>query len=149
MIQLRNKNSLGFTLIELLVVVAIIGMLVSVIMVSFGQARLRSRDAKRLSDMTQVRSGLDLYFNHGDGYPNSSSWSSGVLDCNGTRIMDVPKDPITGAFYLYSTQNAVTGCGGVLYKDYYVEFTTEGNTEIGNAGTYYISPRGITTTAPF
>jgi prepilin-type N-terminal cleavage/methylation domain-containing protein len=149
MFKKLNKNNKGFTLIELLVVIAIIGMLLSVIMVSFGQSRLRSRDAKRLSDMQQIRSGMDLYFNHGGGYPDPADWASGNLACSGTQIMEVPVDPVTGVPYVYGTQNATTGCGGTLYKEYYIQFATEGHTDIGDADTYYMSSTGFSTSAPF
>jgi len=56
----------GFTLIELLIVIAIIGLLSTLAMVSMSSARAKARDAKRLSDLSQIRSGMELYFNdHG------------------------------------------------------------------------------------
>jgi len=70
MIQtLRNKNQRGFTLIELLVVIAIIGLLASVVLLALNSARAKSRDAKRVADIRQVMSGLELYFNDCGSYP--------------------------------------------------------------------------------
>ena len=60
-----KKTEKGFTLIELLVVIAIIGLLSSIILISFTQFRMRSRDARRVSDMKQLKTGLDLYLKHG------------------------------------------------------------------------------------
>jgi type II secretion system protein G len=67
---LRAKNkSLGFTLIELLVVIAIIGILAAVVLVSLNSARSKSRDARRLSDIHQLQTALELFYNDNGGYP--------------------------------------------------------------------------------
>lgn len=70
--KLRNKNKAGFTLIELLVVIAIIGLLASVVLLALNSARQKSRDAKRLADVRQIASALELYYNDMNGYPTGS-----------------------------------------------------------------------------
>lgn len=67
--RLDRDASGGFTLIELLVVVAIIGLLASIVIVSLYHSRVKSRDTKRISDMTQMASALELYHNTYFGYP--------------------------------------------------------------------------------
>jgi prepilin-type N-terminal cleavage/methylation domain-containing protein len=149
----------GFTLIELLVVVAIIGLLASVIVVATGNARLKARDAKRLSDMQQIKSGLNVYLDFGGGFPAKAAWdtaqsSSGQLTCGSDNALKVPQDPLNfsnpGFTYTYAHGgSSLSGCGGTVYGDYYVEFQLEGSTSYGAAGTYYLGQRGITTSAPF
>ncbi|HET9699140.1 MAG TPA: prepilin-type N-terminal cleavage/methylation domain-containing protein, partial [Terriglobales bacterium] len=56
-----SRRDEGFTLIELLVVVAIISLLSSIGLIAFQDARQKSRDAKRLSDMTQMANALEIY----------------------------------------------------------------------------------------
>jgi prepilin-type N-terminal cleavage/methylation domain-containing protein len=62
----------GFTLLELLVVIAIIGVLASIVMASLNSARSKARDAKRLSDVSQIKTALELYFNQYGYYPDCS-----------------------------------------------------------------------------
>ncbi len=52
----------GFTLIELLVVIAIIGILSSVVLASLNSARAKSRDARRIADLKQIATALELYY---------------------------------------------------------------------------------------
>jgi prepilin-type N-terminal cleavage/methylation domain-containing protein len=79
---ISHKNSRGFTLIELLVVIAIISLLSSVIMVSINNARIRARDARRMSDLKEIKTALELYYNAKGYYPASDcGW-----DCNGYRV---------------------------------------------------------------
>lgn len=68
---LQTKNQKGFTLIELLVVIAIIGLLASVVLLSLNSARARSRDARRVADIAQMRSALELYLNDNGTYAST------------------------------------------------------------------------------
>lgn len=146
------KNHGGFTLIELLVVVAIIGMLVSVIMVSMDTSRRKSRDAKRFTDIDQVKSGLDLFYLHAGGYPDPSLWiPNGNLTCNGLQIMRIPQDSFAGYSYDYTEGGNPTNgaCTGVVYSTYKVRFATENDSHLGPPSNYYLHPGGITLTPPF
>ena len=80
--KIRN----GFTLIELLVVIAIIGMLSSVVLVSLGPARAKSRDSKRFSDLNQLQLAVELYYDKYGSYPSTGSswWGEGSL-CYGNH----------------------------------------------------------------
>jgi len=61
-----NKNKKGFTFIELLVVVAIIGLLSSILLVSFGPARAKGRDAKRKAELRQIANALVMCASYSD-----------------------------------------------------------------------------------
>ena len=62
-------NKKGFTLIELLVVIAIIGLLTTLAVVALSSARLKARDSKRLSDLKQIQTSLELYYTDKNAYP--------------------------------------------------------------------------------
>jgi len=76
--MLKVKN-FGFTLIELLVVISVIGILASIALVSFGPAQKQARDTQRKSDLKQIRTALELYYNDYGYYPPSACG----YDCNG------------------------------------------------------------------
>ena len=60
--MLPRRGSRGFTLIELLVVIAIIGLLSSVVLASLNGARLKGRNARRLADLRQLQTALEMYY---------------------------------------------------------------------------------------
>jgi len=145
-----NKRK-GFTLIELLVVIAIIGLLSSVILASLSSARMKARDAKRLSDMRQVMIALELYYSDNGKYPISDYDGCGGWDVGnqsypflngklGTNMLKPPVDPIaTGncSGYRYYRYGAGSyGCPASKGA-YYVLGVT--NMETSN-GTYKDSP---------
>lgn len=90
--KLRNKNK-GFTLIELLVVIAIIGLLASVVLLALNSARAKARDAKRIADIRQIASAMELYFNDSNSYPTSAGTdaSGAFFSDTGLKTAMVPK----------------------------------------------------------
>jgi len=92
----------SFTLIELLVVIAIIGLLATVVMVSVGGATKKARDAKRKSDLAELRKALEMYYLDNGEYPQIGSWifstDNAWEDTLGSALSNyitkMPKDPI-------------------------------------------------------
>ena len=140
-------NKRGFTLIELLVVIAIIGMLSSVVLASLNTARASSRDSRRIQDIQQVRTALELYYQENGRYPIQASWTGTSEGCySGTSDPDasipglapdfigqVPEDPkpVGGSCYLYRSDS-----GGANYK-----FLVHGSVESGVAASGEIYAR--------
>ncbi|MDD2758437.1 MAG: prepilin-type N-terminal cleavage/methylation domain-containing protein [Patescibacteria group bacterium] len=92
-------NKKGFTLIELLVVIAIIGLLSTLAVVALGSARQKARDSKRLSDLKQVQTALELYFTDNNTYPTSTDLVLGetgaqCLGANGFQSTDACTAPV-------------------------------------------------------
>lgn len=54
------KSESGFTLIELLVVIGIIAILATIGAVNFSGARAQARDAKRVADLSQISSSIEV-----------------------------------------------------------------------------------------
>lgn len=72
----------GFTLIELLVVIAIIGLLATMAVVSFGNARKKARDTKRIADVNQLMKALNLYHEENGQFFRSNNCGSAVPSVN-------------------------------------------------------------------
>lgn len=62
----------GFTLMEVLIAVTIIAILSVIGIVSYSSINKRSRDAKRKSDLEQVRSALEMYRSDHGVYPGTA-----------------------------------------------------------------------------
>jgi prepilin-type N-terminal cleavage/methylation domain-containing protein len=137
---LRNRNEQkGFTLIELLVVIAIIGLLASVVLLSLNSARAKSRDAKRLADVRQIASAMELYFNDSGAYPNTTT--------------DLVPNYI-GVWPTYPTPVADGNCTSTNFPNqgyaftrtatsYNLPFCLGGTTGGYNAGTHALTQSGI------
>jgi len=143
-------NKKGFTLIELLVVIAIIGLLSTLAVVALGSAREKARDSKRLSDVKQMQTALELFFTDYNHYPTSTITDLGTsatclggqnwgTSCGDSPYMGlVPKDPQSPTQeYTY----APVETNGVA-TSYIMHATLEGTVN-GLTGTVTATPSGI------
>jgi len=85
----------AFTLIELLIVITIVGVITSITFVSLNATRVKSRDAKRISDIRQLQSALEMYRNDNNSYPSAITAGQALVgEINGqTYMKKVPTAP--------------------------------------------------------
>jgi len=107
----------AFTLVELLVVVAIIGLLSTLSVVALNSARAKARDSRRLSDIKQLRTALDMYYDSAGTYPDSLTPGSPLSYGGMIFLAKVSDDPLSSQNYNY----AKTEDG----QNYTIDFTLE------------------------
>ena len=148
--MLQDKK--GFTIIELLIVIAIIGLLATISIVALNGARQKGRDAKRVGDIRQVQTALELYFNDKNAYPvaaiaitlgdathkvlcdTAAGFQTTTTGCGKIYMGIVPANPLpNGSNYSY-TGTATT---------YDVGFSLEDSTGSYAAGSHTATQDGI------
>ncbi len=143
--MLNNKKK-AFTLIELLVVIAIIGILATLAVVALQQARQNARDSKRMADMKQVQTALELFFNENGRYPTEEEWNSGTIESessNNVFMYNIPSSPTpadgncqsASNTYIYTPQN-----NGASYT---IDFCTGKQVSDLPEGAKQMTPGGI------
>lgn len=113
-------KSRGFTLIELLVVIAIIGLLASVVLASLNSARVKGRDARRVSDMKELQNALELYFGNHNAYPiltTPGTTNAGFQTALAGLVSDgdisvIATDPGSNVYYYLSNATGQFYCLG-------------------------------------
>jgi prepilin-type N-terminal cleavage/methylation domain-containing protein len=168
-----KRSYKGFTLIELLVVIAIIGLLSTLAVVALNSARQRSRDAKRVADIRQIQTALELAFSETSAYPVATgatgvhalalgNSTSGTVLCKGTQATPLPvfngstvaSPCAAGGTYMGLVPSNPTPNGGTYgYNSdasgskYSIMFTLEGDTGQLKAGANCANPNGIVTSS--
>ena len=66
----KKSNTKGFTVVELITVTSIAGVLAAVAIPQFSSYRAKSYNATALSDMTNVKTVLEAYYEDCGHYPN-------------------------------------------------------------------------------
>jgi prepilin-type N-terminal cleavage/methylation domain-containing protein len=142
MIRTIRKNLVivqqGFTMIELLVVISIIGILVSVVTISFTSSQKQARDTVRKSDLKQYQGSLENYANRYSGlYPSrttATGASSGTI-CTDMVLTGCPEDPknSSDSTYAYKYQSDGTNLGTATATKYVLW------TKLENVSNYWVN----------
>ncbi len=118
MIFEKIKARMGFTLIELIIVVAILGLLLSLVLIYWREIQMRSRDNRRVSDIQTLQKALSMYQIQHANYPLETE----EIEIDGSdeitqaltseNLLSAPvKDPINGIgngvnyVYTYESDN--------------------------------------------
>lgn len=88
-----KKKKRGFTLAEVLVSVTIIVLLVTLSIVATLQLRVRSRDAKRVSDVTEIMNALESYYAANKAYPTVITAGQPIMSGSNMLLKAVPNNP--------------------------------------------------------
>ena len=147
------KNKKGFTLIELLVVIAIIGLLSTLAVVALTSARQKARDSKRVADMKQLQTAMEMVFSEQASYAVAGCSAPGAVNvCTGLPLstylpniatMKDPSNPVA-----LCTPTSADKCNyaftvtpdGTTYK---VNFFLETKTGDLDKGIREVTPNGL------
>lgn len=147
-----TKPARGFTLIELLVVIVIIGILATLATITLSSARSKARDARRVSDIKQIQTALELYYNDASSYPAATAVVSGsALVFNSVTYMaKIPADPLLtaagatdGGCTGSATLSESYGYGKTGTSTYSIKYCLTGSTGSISAGTHWATPAGL------
>lgn len=116
--MLRRRTRSGFTVVELLVVIVVIGILATIVLVSYNRAQAQARDTKRVADLEAISDAITAYrlkYNDpiqsgsctggsnggGDGWFNyvGGTYTKSILSC------------LTDKGYLTAEHTDPSGCG--------------------------------------
>ena len=123
-----SMKKFGFSLIELIIVIAILGILAGMMSGNFFSSLRKSRDAKRKTDLENVKHALELYYNDYKKYPvavdnkisvdgsSGIDWGNKFEDEKGTLYMQkLPEDPKASSDYKYYYAADTEGTYSKLY----------------------------------
>jgi type II secretion system protein G len=95
---MRDKK--GFTLIEILIVMIIFSVIAAMITGNFFTSLKKGRDARRKTDLEQIRKSLEMYYEDKRAYPTPIPGGG-----SGFVFGSAFSDPTNGKVYMYKTPN--------------------------------------------
>ena len=142
------KTKKGFTLIELLVVIAIIGIIATIATISLYNARAKARDAKRIANIKQIQTALELFYNDEDRYPTAEEWAAGSITSNTgdgtvTYMLNIPEAPSPSDGSCSTITNAFTYTVDDDGGSYYIAYCLGGKTGDLTSGEKCATPDGM------
>jgi len=148
MVSLKQRQS-GFTIVELLIVIVIIGILATLVIVTFSGVQQRARDSERKTDINAVAGQLEAAYAKTGTYPglaglNDSATRSTLEIRIDTKAFADPSNAASttlaataasgsSAAYGYAT----TGCTGTGTAEVCTGYTLTANLENTSGGATY------------
>jgi len=90
----RKSHTTGFTFIEIMVVILIIAIIATIVAAAIQYVRITSRDTRRISDINQIRSALNLYYSKYSQYPTAITPGQSFQVNGITYLSAVPSNPL-------------------------------------------------------
>jgi prepilin-type N-terminal cleavage/methylation domain-containing protein len=124
MFKTLKRAQAGFTIIELLIVIAIIAILAGLVLNNFRGAQAKARDTQRTTDVNNMHSKLEEYYNENSAYPQTFSAATlPGIDADSLKDADGNAVVINAAVADETAADAVTAPGNT--NEYlYVAFPT-------------------------
>lgn len=122
MISLKSKQS-GFTIVELLIVIVVIGILATLVIVTFSGIQQKARDTKRQTDITALASQLEVYYANNTYYPTLANVASDTWVTTNLKGLDTAGLVAPGA-----TANSMSATASTTTYQYVVTPTGCDNT---------------------
>lgn len=136
-----KNNKAGFTLIEIVIVLGIIGVIITLSVISLNSIRQSSRDTVRISDIKQIQSALELYRANIGHYPETITPGQALSSTSTTYMNVIPSNPkpinsdvCSSTDYIYTNSNG-----------YSLEFCLEKSSGTFDPGSHCATPVGIKT----
>ena len=111
-------------------VISIIGLLTSLALVSLADARSKTRDAIRLSDIRTIQTAMQMYYEDNNRYMNNRCWRYSHVESGWNELYgyledymaELPQDPVNDSTYRYTF---CTSTGWLGTQGYFLSFRPE------------------------
>lgn len=144
----QKKGNILLIVVMILVAIAVVGLLSTLAVVALNNARMKARDAKRVSDIKQIQTAAELYYNDTDEYPleiipAQKIEYKGTVYMSSTPTNPIPNDGYCPSDFEYKYTPSING------KSYTLDFCLGGDIGGMKAGFNMATPEGISTNDSF
>lgn len=129
MISLKNKSK-GFTIVELLIVIVVIGILATLVIVTFAGIQQKARDTQRKTDINALDSHIEAFYASTGSYPTYAQLTDATWRGTNMKGLD-PATLVDPKGNSIANSNAVVG----TYTYGYTAFHDDGTTACSSATT--------------
>lgn len=144
MVSLKQRQS-GFTIVELLIVIVIIGILATLVIVTFSGVQQKARDSERKTDINAIAGQLEAGYANKGYYPTVAGLNSATTRSDLEIRIDLkafadPKNPQTAGSQVVSAGSTTipSSHGSEAYNYYYTPTGCSDTTEAGQCTGYTV-----------